>query len=94
MDARAGIVDDDVHLGSSPLQSHLDRPPRGSELDRVDEQVRHDLLQTDWIAGDHGGLRIEHEVEPDPLRVSPRTDACGGGFDRGPQPHRLEIEPE
>ena len=63
MDALAGIVDDDAHLGFAPLQSHLDRASRGCELDRVDEQVRHDLLQADGIAGDHGGLRIEHEVE-------------------------------
>ena len=87
-------MDDDLHLGSPPLQPHLDLATGGRELERVDEQVRDDLLDADWIAGDRRRRRMEHEIEANPFRFSPRAGVCDGYLDHGSERERPDLKPQ
>src|SRR5262249_44050838 len=64
------------------------------ELDRVRDQVPHDLLQARRIAGDHPGLGVEHDLEPDLPRVGRRSHHLDRRLDHRGEVDGADLEPE
>ena len=62
-DARAGVGDRDLDLAARPARPDDDAPACGRELDRVREQVEHDLAQAPLVARDDVDVRAELERE-------------------------------
>src|SRR5262245_29047217 len=67
-DAATRVADRQARPRAGSLEPKVDATSAGGELDRVRQEVAHDLLQAAGIAGDRPGRRIEHRLEPDALR--------------------------
>ena len=93
-DAAAGVDDGDVGGGARARQPHLDAAAFRSELDRVGEQVSHDLLQPPRVARHRRQRAGQGALEADALGLRGRRGGVEGRLDHGPQLERTRLEGE
>jgi hypothetical protein len=65
-------------LRASPFEAEVDASSARSELDRICEEVPHNVLQAARIARNRPSRRVEHGFEANALRVRKTLD----GLDR------------
>src|SRR5262245_56396674 len=76
------------------LHPQLDPPASGRELDRVREQVPHDLLQTRRVAENKFWRAAEISDKRDALRLGRRAHRVERGFKRRDQINQTRLDPQ
>ena len=94
LDALAGVADRDADMIGGALHPQLDAPAFGRELDRVREQVPHDLLQSRRVAEHLFRQVAEIGDKRDALRLGRRAHRVERGFERRHEINRLRLDPQ
>ena len=70
-DADAGVADGDLDLVVDATRADLDAPAVRRELDRVGDQVDHDLLDLALVGDDRSQRRVDLDLDGDPVPAGP-----------------------
>ena len=84
----------DLDVGVDPLQGDLDLAVSAGELDRVREQVPHDLLQAIRVAGYGSRGRVQQLLQANAFGVRRGPHRLDRGLDDLRGVDRLHVEPE
>src|SRR5262245_8870820 len=92
LDALTSVADRDPDMLGVALHLQLDPPAFGRELDRVREQVPHDLLQTRRVAENQFGQAAEIGDKRNALRLGRRAHRVERGFKRRDQVNQTRLD--
>ena len=93
IDAGPAVLHRDLDVGLDLLQAHVDAPLGRGELDRVREEVPHDLVEPAGVRGEGARARVQHGLHPDGLGLDRGLERVEHGLDHGRGIHRLHLEP-
>ena len=94
-DADAAVGDGDVDVRAVVLGADHHRPAVAGELDRVGDQVEHDLLEPELVGVDQADVVGDHDAECDAVRGGSLAEHRGGVLEEKAEVERgvLQLHP-